>query len=189
MYAFYNYPAEVPRRLYDKNNITIYFIKTELILSSKYEDFEDIFSKKKYETIPESTRVTYIINLEKNTKSLFKLIYSLSERELRILRNYLTEKKIIDWIRQSKSPAGAPILFIPKLDNLLRLYVDYRTLNKVTTKNRYPLPLINKLINRLSDAKIYTKLDLKDAYHKIRIKKKTNKRLHFPRDTNSGNTW
>ena len=64
-------------------------------MPSKYEDFEDVFSKKEYETIPESTRITYIINLEKDTKSSFKLIYSLSERELRILRDYLTEKEII----------------------------------------------------------------------------------------------
>src|SRR6266536_2504304 len=62
-------------------------------------------------------------------------------------------------------------VFIPKSDNLLRLYVDYRALNKITTKNRHPLPLINKSINRLSGVRVYTKLDLRDAYHKIRIRK------------------
>ncbi len=142
-----------------------------MILPLKYEDFKNIFFKKKYETIPKSTRVTYIINLKKDTKSLFKLIYSLSERELRILRDYLTKKETIAWIRRSKSPTGTPILFILKLDSLLRLYIDYRALNKIITKNRYPLPLINKLIDRLSGVKIYIKLDLRDVYHKIRIKK------------------
>jgi len=150
-----------------------------LILSSKYEDFEDIFSKKKYETIPESTRVTYIINLKKGTKPLFKLIYSLSKRELRILRDYLIEKENIGWIRRLKLLVGAPILFIPKLDNLLRLYVDYRALNKIITKNRHLFPLINELINRLLDVKIYIKLDLKDAYYKIRIKKKNEWKIAF----------
>ncbi len=53
----------------------------------------------------------------------------------------------------------------------MRLCVDYRALNKITTKNRYPLPLINKSINRLSDVKIYIKLDLRNVYYKIRIKK------------------
>ncbi len=95
IYAFYNHPAEVPRRLYDKNNITIHSIRIELILPLKYKNFEDIFFKKKYETIPESTRVTYIINLKKDIKSLFRLIYSLSKRELRILRDYLTKKEAI----------------------------------------------------------------------------------------------
>ncbi len=137
----------------------------------EYKDFEDIFFKKKCETVLESTRVTYIIDLEEGTKSLFKLIYSLSERELRILRDYLAEKEAIGWIRRLKSSAGAPILFILKLDGLLRLCVDYCALNKVITKNRYPLPLINELINRLSGVKVYTKLDLRDAYHRIRIKK------------------
>ena len=95
IYTFYNHPAEVPRRLYEKNNIIIYSVRTELILSLKYENFEDIFSKKKYETIPESTRITHVINLEEDTESPFKLIYSLSKRELCILRDYLTKKKTI----------------------------------------------------------------------------------------------
>jgi len=95
MYVFYDYSAEVPRRLCDKNNITIYSIKIELILFLEYEDLEDIFSKKECETVLESTRVTYIINLEKGIVFLFKLIYSLSERELRILRDYVAEKEII----------------------------------------------------------------------------------------------
>ncbi len=95
MYAFYGYPAEVPRRLYNENNITIHSIEIELILSLEYEDFEDIFFKKECETVPESTRITYIINLKEDTESLFRLIYSFSERELRILRDYFTEKEVI----------------------------------------------------------------------------------------------
>ncbi len=146
---------------------------------SKYENFEDIFFKKEYKTVPENTRVTYIINLEKGTKPLFKPIYSLSKRELRILRDYFTEKEIIGWIRRLKSSAGTPILFILKLNNLLRLCVDYRALNKVITKNRYPLPLINELIDRLLGAKVYIKLDLRDAYHKIRIKKENEWKIAF----------
>jgi len=148
-------------------------------LSLEYEDFENIFFKKEYETILKNTRVTYIINLEENIKSLFKLIYSLSERELCILRDYLVEKETIGWIRRLKSPAGAPILFILKLNSLLRLCVDYRTLNKIITKNRHPLPLINELIDRLSGVKVYTKLDLKDVYYRIRIKKGDEWKIAF----------
>ncbi len=90
---------EVPRRSYDKNNNIIYSIKIELILFLEYENFEDIFSKKECETVPESTRVTYIINLKKGTEPLFRLIYSFSKRELRILRDYFAEKQVIGWIR------------------------------------------------------------------------------------------
>jgi hypothetical protein len=74
------------------------------------------------------------------------------------------------WIKKSISPAGALILFVPKKDNTLRLCVDYRALNKFTVKNKHPLPLINKTINRLANAKIFIKLNLRDAYYRIRIK-------------------
>ncbi len=170
-----------------KNNNIIHSIKIELILPSEYENFEDIFSKKKYETVPGNTRITYIINLEKGTESLFKPIYSLLKKELRILRDYLTEKETIGWIRRSKSPTEAPILFIPKSDNSLRLYIDYRALNKVTTKNRHPLPLINKLINRLSGAKIYKSSIFGIHITKSVLRKETNEKLRFARVTNSGN--
>ena len=74
------------------------------------------------------------------------------------------------WIRRSTSLAGALIMFVPKKDGGLRLCVDYRGLNKVTIKNRTPLPLISETLDRLRRAKVFTKLDLKDAYHRIRIR-------------------
>ena len=95
VYVFYGHPAEVPRRSYDENDITIYSVGTELTLPSEYEDFEDVFSKKECETVPGSTRVTHIIDLEEGTEPPFGPIYSLSERELRILRDYLAEKEAI----------------------------------------------------------------------------------------------
>jgi hypothetical protein len=75
------------------------------------------------------------------------------------------------WIRPSKSPAGAPILFIPKVDGMMQLCIDYRGLNRATIKNRYPLPLVSELLDRSSHAKIFTKLDLHDVYYRLRIKK------------------
>ena len=72
--------------------------------------------------------------------------------------------------RPRKSPASAPILFVPKPNGGLRLCVDYHGLNKVTVKNRYPLPLMSELRDRIDGAKIFTKLDLKDGYNLIRIK-------------------
>ena len=74
------------------------------------------------------------------------------------------------WIRRSISPAGATMLFVAKKGGGLRLCVDYRGLNAITVKNRHALPLIDETLDRLVGAVIYTKLDMKDAYHRIRIK-------------------
>jgi hypothetical protein len=97
-------------------------------------------------------------------------LYNLSQRELQVLREYLDAALKKGWIRASKSPSAAPILFVLKKDGGDRLCVDYRGLNKVTIKNRYPLPLISELLDRLGHAKVFTKLDLRDAYHRLRIK-------------------
>jgi hypothetical protein len=75
------------------------------------------------------------------------------------------------WIRPSTSPAGSLILFVKKLDGSLRVCVDYRGLNELTVKNRYLLPRIDEMMDRLVGAKVFTKIDLCDAYHRIRIKK------------------
>jgi hypothetical protein len=89
---------------------------------------------------------------------------------LDILREYLDIAQEKGWIRPSKSPVGASILFVLKADGTMRLCVDYRGLNKVTIKNRYPIPLVGEMLDRLSKAKLFTKLDLCDAYHRLRIK-------------------
>jgi hypothetical protein len=75
------------------------------------------------------------------------------------------------WIRPSKSSAGAPLLYAPKKDGGIWVCINYHGLNMISLKNYYPLPLINKTITRLSGAKIFTQLDLHDAYHRIRIAK------------------
>ena len=94
----------------------------------------------------------------------------MKEKELEELRDYLGTKLSRGWIRESDSLVGAPILFVKKKDGSLRLCVDYRVLNAVTKMDRYPLPLIGEALDRLSTAKYYTKLDIKDAYHNIRIR-------------------
>jgi len=74
-------------------------------------------------------------------------------------------------ISPRKSPAGAPILFVPKPDGRLRLVVDYRGLNKVTIHSKYPIPLITELRDHARDAQIFTMLDLKDGFYLIRVRK------------------
>ena len=97
--------------------------------------------------------------------------YALSEKKLEVLRTYLADMPTSGKIRTSKYSAGGPILFVPKKEGRgLRLSVDYRGLKKVTILNRYPLPLMNELRERVRGAKVFTKLDLKSGYNLIRIK-------------------
>src|SRR5947209_7012407 len=99
------------------------------------------------------------------------MVYSLSEIELAALREYLEMMLELGKIRPSMSSAGAPILFIPKPNGRgLRLCVDYRGLNKITMKNRYPLPLMDELRDRVHGSTIFTKIDLKHGYNLVRIK-------------------
>ena len=90
--------------------------------------------------------------------------------ELETLKTYIKTHLKTGFIWPSKSPAGAPILFNKKPDGSLRLCVDYRGLNNLTIKNRYPLPLIGESLDRLGRAKRFTQLDLTSAYHRMRIK-------------------
>jgi hypothetical protein len=86
------------------------------------------------------------------------------------LREYLDTALKKGWIRVSKLLYVALILFVPKKDGGDRLCVNYRGLNKVTIKNRYPLPLISELLNRLGHVKVFTKLNLRNVYYRLRIK-------------------
>ncbi|GAA0167775.1 hypothetical protein LIER_22634 [Lithospermum erythrorhizon] len=81
-------------------------------------------------------------------------------------------QKLLDkgFIRPSSSPWGAPVLFVKKKDGSLRLCIDYRQLNKVTIKNRYPFPRIDDLFDQLRDARVFSKIDLRSGYHQLRIK-------------------
>src|SRR6185369_15205669 len=90
--------------------------------------------------------------------------------EMNELKRQLADLLKKEFIRPSTSPFGAPVLFVHKKEGTLRLCIDYRALNKITIKNRYPLPRIDELTDRLVGAKYFTKIDLYSGYHQIRIK-------------------
>lgn len=139
-------------------------------LPEKYQQYSGLFSKKKASKLPDHKPYDHAIPLAPGTMPPFGPIYSLSEPELKVLREYLDENLEKGFITPSTSPAGAPIMFQKKKDKTLRLCVDYRGLNTITVKNRYPLPLIHELLDRVRTAKVFTKLDLRGAYNLIRIK-------------------
>ena len=89
----------------------------------------------------------------------------MSAPELAAMKKHVKEYLADGSIRPSKSLATAPVMFIKRPNGKLRLVVDYRGLNKITVKNKYPLPLIPKMLDRLHRAKVFTKIDLQNAYH------------------------
>lgn len=140
-------------------------------LPEAYYEFKSVFSEEGASLLP-SGEVYHEIRLrEGSDQPPFGPLYPCSAKELEHLRAYLVDMQGKGWIRESTSPAGAPILFAKKADGSLRVCVDYRGLNEITVKNRYPLPRIDEMLDRLVGAKIFTKLDLRDAYHRIRIKR------------------
>ena len=143
--------------------------RNPLEIPKQYADYADVFSEEGAAALPRDARVEHRIEIEAGKQVPFGPIYPLSQRELGILNEYVEQNLATGRIRASLSPAGAPILFVPKQDGSLRLCVDYRGLNKITVKNRYPLPLLSEILDRLSGVKVCTKLDMRDAYHRIPI--------------------
>jgi hypothetical protein len=132
----------------------------------------NIFSKKKSERMPERKPYDHAIEFEEEAllPKPAKL-YALSPKEKNSLDEWLTEELRKGYIQKSKSPIAAPVFFIKKKDGTLRLVQDYRKLNAITVKNRYPIPRIMDLVNSLSQAKVFTKIDLRWGYNNVRIKK------------------
>ncbi|GJS24838.1 hypothetical protein Tco_0453470 [Tanacetum coccineum] len=93
------------------------------------------------------------------------------------LSTQLQELSDKGFIRPSSSPCGAPVLFVKKKDGSFQMYIDYRELNKLTMKNRYPLPRIDDLFDQLQGSRVYSKIDLKSGYHQLRVREE-NKKEH-----------
>ena len=98
-----------------------------------------------------------------------KKVYRMSPLELRTLQEQLDELLKLDYIRPSSSPWASPVLFVKKKDGSMRLCVDYRALNAITVKNKYPLPLMQEFFDRFIGARYFSKLDLQQGYHQLRI--------------------
>ncbi len=135
----------------------------------EYHKFHDVFSGEKANALAPHWLYDLKINLEEGTKPFHGPIYSLSPPELTALREFLEENIWNGFIHPSKSPWGSLVLFVKKKDGSLCLCVDFHALNGVTEKDHYPLPLIPDLLNSPGLARIYSKIDLKHAYHLVWI--------------------
>jgi hypothetical protein len=118
---------------------------------------------------PVGNMVRHTIPLEPGAKPPCRPMYRLSQPELEELRKQISELLMKGYIEPSSSPYGAPVLFVKKKDGSLRMCIDYRALNQLTVKNKYPLPRIDDLLDSLNGAKVFSSLDLKSGYHQIQI--------------------
>ena len=136
----------------------------------EYHDFQEVFSKAKATSLPPHRPYDCAIDLQPGTTPPKGRLYSLSSPEREAMEVYINDSLAAGIIRPSSSPAGAGFFFVEKKDKTLRPCIDYRGLNDITIKNRYPLPLISSAFELLQGATIFTKLDLRNAYHLVRIR-------------------
>ncbi len=139
-------------------------------IPSCYEEFSEVFSKIKATQLPPHRPWDCAIDLLTNAMPPKSKVYPLSRNETQAMEEYIEEAMNSGFIRPSTSPAAAGFFFVEKKDGGLRPCIDYRGLNNVTVKFRYPLPLVPSALEQLREARIYTKLDLRSAYNLIRIR-------------------
>jgi hypothetical protein len=131
-------------------------------------EFPDVFSDE-LARMPPKRAIEFKIELQPGTAPIAKAPYKMSHVELADLKIQLQDLLDKGFIHPSSSPWGCPALFVPKKDKQLRLCVDYRSLNAVTIKNKYPLSRIDILFDQLAGAQMFSKIDLCSGYHQIRI--------------------
>jgi hypothetical protein len=132
-------------------------------------EFPDVFAED-LSGMPLDRDVEFVIELQPGTTPISRRPYKMTPKELAKLKIQLNELLDKWYIRPSSSPWGCPALFVKKKDQSLKLCVDYRPLNAVTVKNKYPLPRIDILFDQLAGAKVFSKVDLRSGYHQIKIR-------------------
>ncbi|GJU55112.1 putative reverse transcriptase domain-containing protein [Tanacetum coccineum] len=132
-------------------------------------DFPEVFPKD-LPGLPSTRQVEFQIDLVPGVAPVARAPYQLAPFEMKELSEQLQELSDKGFIRPSSSPWGAPVLFVKKKDGLFWMCIDYRELNKLTVKNRYPLPRIDDLFDQLQGSSVYSKIDLRSGYHQLRVR-------------------
>jgi len=145
------------------------FVDSVTLLLFEYHDFLDVFSRELANILPERRSYDHKIQLLKSKTSIFEPLYDMSQDELRVLKKYLKDNLVKNFIQASSFLAISLILFVKKSSEELRFCVNYRGLNVMTVKNRYSLPLIREILVRLTKIKYYIKLDIIAAFNKLRM--------------------
>jgi hypothetical protein len=120
--------------------------------------------------LPPERDVEFVIELKPGTTPISRRSYRMPPNELAEIKTQLQDLLDKEFIRPSSSPWGCPAIFVKKKDQTLRMCVDYRPLNEVTIKNKYPLPRIDILFDQLTGARVFSKIDLRSGYHQTRIR-------------------
>ena len=128
-------------------------------------EYPDVFEEVR--GVPLHRPVEFKIRLMPGTSPIIKKPYRMGPKELVELKQQLEELEEKGFIRSSSSSWGSPVIFVKKSDGTLRMCIDYRELNKVTIKNKYPLPRIDGLFDQLQGAKIFSRLDLASGFHQM----------------------
>jgi hypothetical protein len=132
-------------------------------------DFPNVFPEE-LPGMPPDREVEFVIDLLPRTAHISKRPYKMSVEELKELKKQLTELQEAGYIRPSSSPCGAPVLFVQKKYGSQRMCVDYRSLNDVTVKNKYPLPRIEDLFDQMRGVRVFSKIGLQSGYHQMKIR-------------------
>ena len=132
-------------------------------------EYPDVFPEDLH-GLPPDRDVEFTIDLIPGINPISIAPYRMAPSELRELKVQLQELIDKGFIRPSVSPWGAPVLFVKKKDGTMRLCIDYRQLNKVTIRNKYPLPRIDDLFDQLQGAIVFSKIDLRSGYHQLKIR-------------------
>ena len=154
--ASYTYSQQLAEQEYAKREVK----PVEEMVPPEYHEHLKVFSEEAAGRMPASRPYDHAIELVPGARTFHSKLYPLSPNEQVELDKFLKENLAKGYIRESKSPMASPFFFIKKKDGSLRPVQDYRRLNEITVKNRYPLPLVAELMDHLKNAKIYTALDI-----------------------------
>jgi hypothetical protein len=159
----------------DKHTHVEIGIQLNLLKEAKLEDisvvkeFMDVFPQE-LPGMPPDREIEFTIDLRPGTAPISQAPYKMGPKELKELKEQLDELESKGFIQESISPWGSPVIFVDKRDGGRRMCGDFRNLNNVTIKNKYPLPRIKDLFDQVYGAGVFSKIDLRSGYHQIKIK-------------------
>ncbi|GJQ89369.1 hypothetical protein Tco_0000508 [Tanacetum coccineum] len=160
----------------EDSSCTLFVLLTHKRTCFKIRDFPEVFPED-LSGLPPTRQVEFQIDLIPGAAPVARAPYRLAPSEMKELSEQLKELSDKGFIRPSSSPWGAPVLFVKKRMDCSGWCIDYRELNKLTVKNRYPLPRIDDLFDQLQGSSVYSKIDLRSGYHQLRLYSK-NKQEH-----------